>query len=68
MKFVLIIDKWSKWVKFVTKSAQNAQFKAKTQQKTDFGLYGSIILSRGRGIGTHWGDGMGGGKPIQLGG
>ena len=55
-------------MKFVTKSVQNAQFKAKTQQKTDFGLYGSIILSRGRGIGTHWGDGMGGGKPIQLGG
>jgi hypothetical protein len=54
-------------VKFVPQSLQNGQFKAKTQQKTDFGLYGSIILSRGGGIGTHWGDGMGGGKLIQLG-
>jgi hypothetical protein len=48
-------------VKFVAKSTKNAQFKAKTQQKTDFGLHGSIILPRGGAISSYWSDGMGGG-------
>jgi hypothetical protein len=54
-------------VKFVTKSAENGQFQAKTKQKTDFGLFGAIVLSRGSRIGAHWGDCLGGGEPIQLG-
>jgi hypothetical protein len=54
-------------VKFVTKPAENGQFKAKTKQKTDFGLFGSIVLSRGSRTGAHWRDRLGGGEPIQLG-
>jgi hypothetical protein len=51
-------------VKFVTKSPENGQFKAKTKQKTDFRLHGSIVLSRGGRIGANWCNRLGGGEPI----
>jgi hypothetical protein len=51
-------------VKFEAKSVQNAQFKAKIKKKTDFGLYGSIILSGCSGLGTDRCDCLGGSEFI----
>ena len=51
-------------MKFEAKSVQNAQFKAKIKEKTDFGLFGSIILSGGSRVGAHWCDGLGGSEFI----
>lgn len=63
-KYLIICDKWQNNVKFEAKSVQNAQFKAKIKEKTDFGLFGSTILSGGCGLGTNRSDCLGGGKFI----
>lgn len=63
-KYLIICDKWQNNVKFEAKSVQNAQFKAKIKKKTDFGLFGSTILSGRRGLGTNRCDRMGSGEFI----
>lgn len=67
MNNLLICDKWQNCVKFEPKSVKNAQFKPKIKEKTGFGLFGTIVLSGGRGLGTNRGDHMGGGEFIYLG-
>ncbi len=64
MNNLLICVKWQNCVKFEAKSIKNAQFKAKIKEKTDFGLFGSIILSGGSRVGAHWCDGLGGSEFI----
>ena len=62
LKILKFYDKWQNCGRFEAKSVKNAQFKAKIKEKTDFGLFGSIILSRCSCLGTHWRDRMGGGE------
>lgn len=62
--YLIIYDKWQNCVKFEAKSVQNAQFKAEIKEKTDFGIFGPTILSRGGGVGTHRCDRLGSGKFI----
>jgi hypothetical protein len=64
MNNLLICVKWQNCVKFEAKSIKNAQFKAKIKEKTDFGLFGSTILSGGGGLGTNWCNRLGSGEFI----
>jgi hypothetical protein len=67
MNNLLICVKSQNCVKFEAKSLKNAQFKPKIKEKTGFGLFGSIVLSGGRSLGTNRSYGLGGGEFIYLG-